>query len=53
MKLSESIEISDRTKRMDMMARMKEDYAVDYNKNVERLMRSVSLNSRKQVVSTG
>ena len=23
---------------MDMMARIKEDYAVDYNKNVERLM---------------
>jgi rubrerythrin len=47
--------MNNRAKRMEKMAKMEEDYAVDYDKNVEGLgnvaieglMRSVSLDSRK------
>ncbi len=47
--------MSDRVKKMEAMAKMEEDYAVDYDKNVEGLgniaitglMRNVSLDSMK------
>ena len=47
--------MNERVKRMEKMAKMEEDYAVDYDKNVEGLgnvaieglMRSVSLDSKK------
>ena len=53
--LSRLFEMSGRVKKMEAMAKMEENYAVDYDKNVEGfgniaiagLMRSVSLDSMK------